>query len=102
MDNQTRHPGYYWVKYEGKYIAALYFQDGDYWEFPGMDNTFFSRQFSEISETRIPSPDELKAISETTTEIPFGASGISKEINDFVEANPLLYDIFFKYFRANE
>lgn len=53
-----REPGYYWVKWNelGRWDAV--FWNGDHWE--NTDGMFNNELLSEINETRILNPDEVK------------------------------------------
>ncbi len=58
-----RKEGYYWVKQSGRWIIAEWLYVGEVasefaWEFPGNQFPWEDSDFSEINESRIPSPDE--------------------------------------------
>lgn len=66
-----RKEGYYWVRLDDhispQWQVALWcdndggYEGGDWWwRLPGDDDMYFDEDFSEINESRIPSPDEFK------------------------------------------
>lgn len=55
-----RQSGYYWVKYDGKWIVAEFeyflYKNGDeykIWQVAGLELSFYDNEFDEIDETRI-------------------------------------------------
>lgn len=94
----ARQEGYYWVKYKGEKWHTHYF-DGEFWENdvafdapPMMDMCF-----SEINETRIPTPDEKAYLVFEPNE-----NSTIEEIEAFEATHPYLFAAFFKLYRHRE
>ena len=65
MQSKQRQPGYYWVKWNmgrknGERWQVAAWSNG--WSLYNMPNPFGDDFFTEINETRIPSPDEKAAL----------------------------------------
>lgn len=59
MDRQE---GYYWVKYKGQFLIALYvinYLKYSWWCLPGENNSYQDSDFEHINEVRIKQPGEL-------------------------------------------
>jgi hypothetical protein len=54
-----REPGYYWVKNDGKWIIALWVNDGHYTEWEIGDRIEQDSDFEEIDERRITRDDHI-------------------------------------------
>lgn len=56
MARKGRESGFYWVKFEGNWIVAEYYNFTHHWELCGVYDKHYERDFEAINETRLTPP----------------------------------------------